>query len=58
MSHGSEHSAIVNTLARIERETGWATSWRVDDLIEFWGDDGDGDYGDSRTETTADRDMR
>lgn len=39
MSHHSEHSAIVDTLTRIERETGWATTWRVEDLKEFWGDD-------------------
>ncbi|EYE92302.1 uncharacterized protein EURHEDRAFT_517850 [Aspergillus ruber CBS 135680] len=39
MSHCSEHEAIVNTLTRIERETGWATAWRVEDLKEFWGDD-------------------
>ncbi|OJI98332.1 hypothetical protein ASPVEDRAFT_452516 [Aspergillus versicolor CBS 583.65] len=41
MSHHSEHAAIVETLTRIERETGWATAWRVEDLREFWGDDGD-----------------
>ncbi|KAL5001775.1 hypothetical protein BDV10DRAFT_203332 [Aspergillus recurvatus] len=41
MSHHSEHGAIVETLTRIERETGWATAWRVEDLREFWGDDGD-----------------
>ncbi|KAL2825885.1 fungal-specific transcription factor domain-containing protein [Aspergillus pseudoustus] len=39
MSHHSEHAAIVETLTRIERETGWATAWRVEDLREFWGDD-------------------
>ncbi|KAJ5784509.1 uncharacterized protein N7503_009721 [Penicillium pulvis] len=38
MSHYSEHAAIVETLIRIERETGWATTWRVEDLKEFWGD--------------------
>ncbi|CAI7565513.1 unnamed protein product [Penicillium pancosmium] len=38
MSHYSEHEAIVETLVRIERETGWATTWRVEDLKEFWGD--------------------
>lgn len=38
MSHYSEHAAIVETLFRIERETGWATTWRVEDLKEFWGD--------------------
>ncbi|KAL4922364.1 hypothetical protein BDW62DRAFT_197044 [Aspergillus aurantiobrunneus] len=41
MSHHSEHAAIVETLTRIERETGWATAWRVEDLRDFWGDDGD-----------------
>lgn len=41
MSHHSEHAAIVETLTRIERETGWATAWRGEDLREFWGDDGD-----------------
>lgn len=45
MSHYSEHEAIVDTLIRIERETGWATVWRVEDLKEFWGDD-DNDEGD------------
>ena len=39
MSHHSEHAAIVETLNRIERETGWATAWRVEDLKEFWGDE-------------------
>jgi hypothetical protein len=38
MSHYSEHAAIVETLVRIERETGWATAWRVEDLKEFWGE--------------------
>ncbi|KAJ5287839.1 hypothetical protein N7478_003525 [Penicillium angulare] len=38
MSHYSEHAAIVETLIRIERETGWATVWRVEDLKDFWGD--------------------
>ncbi|KAL3476983.1 hypothetical protein BJX99DRAFT_270140 [Aspergillus californicus] len=41
MSHHSEHDAIVSTLTRIERDTGWATAWRVEDLREFWGDDVD-----------------
>ncbi|XHG01026.1 hypothetical protein AWENTII_004432 [Aspergillus wentii] len=45
MSHYSEHAAIVETLTRIERETGWATAWRVEDLKEFWGDE-DEEYGD------------
>ncbi|CAI7628019.1 unnamed protein product [Penicillium crustosum] len=38
MSHHSEHTAIVQILVRIERETGWATSWRVEDLKEVWGE--------------------
>ncbi|CAG7976238.1 unnamed protein product [Penicillium nalgiovense] len=38
MSHYSEHTAIVETLVKIERETGWATAWRVEDLKEFWGE--------------------
>ncbi|KAF9890847.1 hypothetical protein FE257_005418 [Aspergillus nanangensis] len=39
MSHHSEHAAILETLTRIECETGWATAWRVEDLKEFWGDE-------------------
>jgi hypothetical protein len=38
MSHPQEHAAIVRLLERIERETGWATQWRIDDLMEHWGD--------------------
>ncbi|KAI9728506.1 MAG: hypothetical protein M1834_007644 [Cirrosporium novae-zelandiae] len=38
MSHRSEHEAVLEVLSRIERETGWSTSWRADDLKEFWGD--------------------
>ncbi|KAJ5833371.1 hypothetical protein N7474_001682 [Penicillium riverlandense] len=38
MSHHSEHQAIIETLIRIERDTGWATAWRVEDLKEFWGE--------------------
>ncbi|KAE8371242.1 hypothetical protein BDV26DRAFT_286933 [Aspergillus bertholletiae] len=41
MSHYSEHAAIIEILTRIERETGWATAWRVEDLKEFWGEDDD-----------------
>jgi hypothetical protein len=37
MSHPMEHSAIVHLLERIERETGWATQWRIDDLKAHWG---------------------
>ncbi|KAK5686361.1 hypothetical protein LTS10_002479 [Elasticomyces elasticus] len=38
MSHPSEHKAILEIYERIERETGWATKWRADDLRTFWGD--------------------
>lgn len=38
MSHNSEHRAILEILARIERELGWATQWRMDDLREYWGE--------------------
>lgn len=38
MSHPSEHRKILEILARIEAETGWATSWRAEDLKEYWGD--------------------
>lgn len=40
MSHPSEHQAILDIYERIERETGWATKWRADDLKDFWGDIG------------------
>lgn len=41
MSHISEHRAILELLARIERESGWATAWRMQDLKDYWGlDDG------------------
>ncbi|KAL1855575.1 hypothetical protein Plec18167_004087 [Paecilomyces lecythidis] len=38
MSHPSEHKAILDLLVRIERESGWGTKWRMEDLKEFWGD--------------------
>jgi hypothetical protein len=38
MSHPTEHQAILGILAHIEKETGWATSWRAEDLREYWGD--------------------
>ncbi|KAI8666035.1 Zn(2)-C6 fungal-type domain-containing protein [Fusarium keratoplasticum] len=41
MSHPSEHKAILELLERIERESGWSTRWRAEDLREFWGDLGD-----------------
>lgn len=37
MSHPSEHQEILELLERIERESGWPTQWRADDLKEFWG---------------------
>lgn len=37
MSHSSEHRAILEIYERIERETGFATKWRADDLLEYWG---------------------
>ncbi|KAH6613004.1 C6 zinc finger domain protein [Boeremia exigua] len=39
MSHESEQTAILELLAKIERETGWGTNWRAEDLKEFWGND-------------------
>lgn len=33
-----EHRIIVELLDKIERESGWATQWRVDDLREWWGE--------------------
>ncbi|KAM5354455.1 hypothetical protein ACJ41O_001104 [Fusarium nematophilum] len=41
MSHPSEHRAILDLLDRIERESGWSTRWRAEDLKDFWGDLGD-----------------
>ncbi|PPJ60788.1 hypothetical protein CBER1_02364 [Cercospora berteroae] len=38
MSHPSEHRAILQIYETIEKEMGWATKWRVDDLKEHWGD--------------------
>jgi hypothetical protein len=46
MSHHTEHEVLIETLTRIEGETGWATAWRVDDLKELWGDDEDEDEDD------------
>lgn len=41
MSHPSEHKAILELLEKIEKESGWGTRWRAEDLKEFWGDLGD-----------------
>ncbi|KAI0909178.1 fungal-specific transcription factor domain-containing protein [Ustulina deusta] len=38
MSHPSEHQAILDIYARIEKETGWGAKWRADDLKSYWGD--------------------
>jgi hypothetical protein len=38
MSHPAEHKAILDLYAKIERESGWSTKWRADDLQDFWGD--------------------
>ncbi|KAH6685887.1 C6 zinc finger domain-containing protein [Plectosphaerella plurivora] len=38
MSHPAEHKAILELYAKIERESGWSTKWRADDLQDFWGD--------------------
>jgi hypothetical protein len=37
MSHPSEHRVILKVLDTIERETGWSTAWRAEDLKEYWG---------------------
>lgn len=36
MSHRSKHMAILDHLRRLEEKTGCATSWRAQDLKEFW----------------------
>lgn len=41
MSHPSEHRTILSILERIQRETGWQTSWRREDLKAWWGDTDD-----------------
>ncbi|KAK4936050.1 hypothetical protein LTR10_023000 [Elasticomyces elasticus] len=38
MSHGTEHQAILDLLGQIERESGWATAWRAEDLKDYWGE--------------------
>lgn len=37
-SSRTEHREILALLRRIEKESGWATEWRADDLREWWGD--------------------
>ncbi|KAI6381509.1 hypothetical protein MCOR25_001202 [Pyricularia grisea] len=36
-SNPEDHRVILDLLARIETESGWATRWRADDLREWWG---------------------
>ncbi|KAI0191663.1 hypothetical protein EV127DRAFT_337740 [Xylaria flabelliformis] len=38
MSHPSEHQAILDIYATIEKDTGWSAKWRADDLKSYWGD--------------------
>ncbi|KAI0451415.1 hypothetical protein F5B21DRAFT_382048 [Xylaria acuta] len=38
MSHPSEHRAILDIYATIEKDTGWGAKWRADDLKSYWGD--------------------
>ncbi|OAA39091.1 hypothetical protein NOR_06351 [Metarhizium rileyi] len=38
MSHPTEHKAILDILERIEKESGWGTKWRQEDLKSYWGD--------------------
>lgn len=38
MSHPSEHQAILDIYATIEKDTGWGAKWRADDLKSYWGD--------------------
>ncbi|KAL2060150.1 hypothetical protein VTL71DRAFT_9972 [Oculimacula yallundae] len=41
MSHKTEHRAILSLLSDMERDIGWATEWRANDLREYWGDEED-----------------
>ncbi|XWW96095.1 hypothetical protein V2A60_004065 [Cordyceps javanica] len=41
MSNPMEHGAILTLLEKIERESGWGTRWRADDLKAYWGDLGE-----------------
>lgn len=38
MSHAEEHRVVLDVLQTIERETGFATSWRAEDLKTHWGE--------------------
>ncbi|KAI8293137.1 Transcription activator AMTR1 [Colletotrichum sp. SAR11_240] len=39
---GPRNDMRYRLLEKIEKESGWGTKWRADDLKEFWGDLGDG----------------
>lgn len=39
MSNKAEHRVVLDLLGRIEKETGFATQWRAQDLKEYWGDE-------------------
>ncbi|OAA72893.1 Zn(2)-C6 fungal-type DNA-binding domain protein [Akanthomyces lecanii RCEF 1005] len=41
MSNPMEHKAILTLLEKIERESGWGTRWRAEDLKAYWGDLGE-----------------
>ncbi|TIA07567.1 hypothetical protein D6C80_09715 [Aureobasidium pullulans] len=41
MSSKAEHQVVLETLAEIERTTGFATQWRAQDLKEYWDDEAD-----------------
>lgn len=38
LSHPDEHRTVLRLLEDIERETGFATAWRAEDLKNHWGD--------------------
>ena len=38
MSHFDEHQIVLTLLQNIERETGFATTWRAEDLKAHWGE--------------------
>lgn len=41
MSNPAEHRAILDLLSKIEKESGWGTQWRAEDLKAYWGDLGE-----------------
>lgn len=38
MSHPDEQRVVLKLLETIERETGFATTWRAQDLKAHWGE--------------------